>query len=51
MTWRLTAKARGFTNLGNGTWLAPNGQRVAEGFVRRVCTPDRETFLLTNVAQ
>jgi hypothetical protein len=32
-TWREIATGRGFTDLGNRTWTAPNGQTVAEGFV------------------
>jgi len=40
MTWRHIAKARGFTDLGNRTWTAPNGQTVAEGFVAAYCRPE-----------
>ena len=40
-TWREIATGRGFTDLGNRTWTAPNGQTVAEGFVEAFCQPER----------
>jgi hypothetical protein len=40
-TWRDIAAARGFTDLGDRTWRAPNGQPVAEGFVEAHCRPER----------
>ena len=39
-TWQTIAADRGFTDLGNRTWLAPNGQTVAEGFVAAYCRPE-----------
>ena len=36
MTWRDVAQERGFRDRGDGRWLAPNGQIVAEGFVAAV---------------
>jgi len=41
MTWRDIATGRGFTDLGNRTWTAPNGQIVPEGFVAAYCRPER----------
>ena len=43
-TWRDTATGRGFADQGDGTWLAPNGVPVAEGFVEAV-TRDIERVL------
>jgi hypothetical protein len=39
-TWQTIATDRGFTDLGNRTWTAPNGQTVAEGFVAAYCRPE-----------
>jgi hypothetical protein len=39
-TWQTIAADRGFHDLGNRTWLAPNGQTVAEGFVAAYCRPE-----------
>jgi hypothetical protein len=41
MTWRDIATGRGFTDLGDRTWTAPNGQIVPEGFVAAYCRPER----------
>ena len=39
-TWQDIAATRGFTDNGNWTWTAPNGQIVSRGFVAAYCRPE-----------